>query len=636
VALSVTAVAPASAGALAPGVVAPLTCIVDNDPPTDQAACPRSGDAIDTIDDIALSPDGRTVYGASGASDAVVTLNQTGGGSLAFAGCIEDNDPPDGPDACATSTDGLNSAEDVVVSPDGRQVYAVSMNDDAIVHFNRAADGSLSAVSCIDDNDAGDGPDTCGASTDGMDNPHALAISPDGNDLYVVTSADNAVVHFDRAPITGTLIATGAAGCYEDNDVGPDACATTAPGLDGSDDIAVSPDGRSVYATSNDSGDSAVVGFARAPNGNLAPLSCIDDVDAAESPETCAATAEGLADIERLALSPDGSSLYTVSGEDAAIAHFDRDPATGALSPRDCLGGDDCPDLPVGSLTGAQGVGVSPDGRFVYLSSAGTDVVLTLRRAGDGSLAQAGCAKKTILAGCQAAPLFGNPRGLVVSPDGNRLYLADDGSQTVQTLATEEPPSCVGRGSSGSPGAVQTVGLDCSDPNGEAVTIEIVGTPANGSLGGIDQAARTVAYTPNAGFAGIDSFTFRAIADGAASAVVTATIFVAAPDPVPPDPVPPEAPPAVDATAPDVRITSGPSGKTKDATPTFGFSSSDPAAAFECSVDGKATTPCSSPFTTAKLAKGAHTFFVIARDPAGNVSAPASRGFKVKKKRRRR
>ena len=81
-----------------------------------------------------------------------------------------------------------------------------------------------------------------------------------------------------------------------------------------------------------------------------------------------------------------------------------------------------------------------------------------------------------------------------------------------------------------------------------------------------------------------------------------------------------------DTTAPDTTITAGPSGTTGDSTPTFSFTS-EAGATFECRVDGGAWSACSSPFTTAALADGPHTFEVRATDGHGNTDpTPASRG----------
>ena len=86
----------------------------------------------------------------------------------------------------------------------------------------------------------------------------------------------------------------------------------------------------------------------------------------------------------------------------------------------------------------------------------------------------------------------------------------------------------------------------------------------------------------------------------------------------------------VDTVSPDTTITSGPTGTINDATPTFGFGSPDAGATLECRVDSEAFGPCASPYTTAALANGSHTFQARATDAAGNTDpTPASRTFTV-------
>jgi outer membrane protein OmpA-like peptidoglycan-associated protein len=66
------------------------------------------------------------------------------------------------------------------------------------------------------------------------------------------------------------------------------------------------------------------------------------------------------------------------------------------------------------------------------------------------------------------------------------------------------------------------------DPEGQTLTIGTVGTPANGTASIVNGAIR---YTPNAGFAGTDTFTYTAVdTDGNSdSATVTVTVSNAAP-----------------------------------------------------------------------------------------------------------
>lgn len=81
----------------------------------------------------------------------------------------------------------------------------------------------------------------------------------------------------------------------------------------------------------------------------------------------------------------------------------------------------------------------------------------------------------------------------------------------------------------------------------------------------------------------------------------------------------------VDGTAPTAMITSNPTNPSNDATPTFGFSSPDATATFQCQVDGSvAFTACTSMYTAPTLADGMHTFRVRATDPVGNTGPEAT------------
>lgn len=91
-----------------------------------------------------------------------------------------------------------------------------------------------------------------------------------------------------------------------------------------------------------------------------------------------------------------------------------------------------------------------------------------------------------------------------------------------------------------------------------------------------------------------------------------------------------------DCVAPSVKIDSGPKKKTKKAKAKFSFSSNDGKAKFECSLDGKKFSACTSPTKVkVKKKKGKHTFSVRAVDNNGNKSDEADYTWKVKPKRKK-
>ena len=84
------------------------------------------------------------------------------------------------------------------------------------------------------------------------------------------------------------------------------------------------------------------------------------------------------------------------------------------------------------------------------------------------------------------------------------------------------------------------------------------------------------------------------------------------------------------AAGPETTLVSGPPGVTTNASPSFAFTSPDPAATFQCSLDEGVFAACASPFTAQPLAAGDHSFAVRAIDAAGNADpTPATASFQV-------
>ena len=367
------------------GFFLPVTCWGDTD--TGDPDCVNADNGLDTATSVAVSPDGKSLYVASYGDDAVVAFSRLPGVSeeLGTLGCVDDNDSPQGPDACAQSTDGLDGANSVAVSPDGKSVYVASREDDAVVRFNRnLATGGLTPSDCWDDNDSG--ADSCGHVTNGLTGAMSVTVSPDNNSVYAasgITGGDDALVHLHRDTGTGELTA---AECYDDNDSGTDTCLLSGEtnGLGGVRSPVVSPDGTSLYVAA--SSDDAVTRFTRAANGLLTPAGCIDDHDAGQGPDDCGMgnTVPALDGAHSLTISPDGRSVYVTSFADQAVAGFDRNMASGLLVFLGCIddndtGPDTCTQTTNG-LNGASWVAVSPDGTAVYTAGFQDDALAWFER----------------------------------------------------------------------------------------------------------------------------------------------------------------------------------------------------------------------------------------------------------------
>jgi 6-phosphogluconolactonase (cycloisomerase 2 family) len=350
-------------------------------------------------------------------------------GDLTPRGCIDDNDfgtdPQQGEDNCADSTNGLHAVLDLVISPDGESLYAISEDDNAVSRFRRNTDtGALTPRGCIDDTEFG--VDNCGDSTGGLERPGAIDISPDGKYVYVVTEGDNAIVRFRRDPQTGALTPRG---CIEDNEVGDSECADTTTGLLTVSGLAMSPNGKSLYTTSE--GDEAITRFKRdTQTGALTPKGCIEDNEA-EAVE-CADSTVGLESVTSVVVSPDGESVYAASEHDSALVRFNRDTGNGALTPRGCIEDDDFAALECArtgkALGSAEGIVISKNGKTIYVASEGDSAVSRFHRNPDnGAITFKGCTDDNDL----KAPECGKhtnglaeASALALSPDGASLYVA--------------------------------------------------------------------------------------------------------------------------------------------------------------------------------------------------------------------
>ncbi len=284
---------------------------------------------------VAVAPDGRFAY-VAGRSDHSIAIfeRKLTTASLEYQGRAQNN---------AGGVKGIKYVMDLAISPDGRHLYAAGYGDNAVAVF--AINSSTGALSFLESIKQGQ---TLGGETvDGLTRPRALTISPDGRNVYVNAYSGHSLAVFQRLT-NGRLLFLEH---FKDGVDGVD-------GLRSAIDVAVSPDGTSVYTTGY--GDHALVLFSR---------SLVDGrLRYEERYKEGSGGIDGLAGAIAVAISPDGRHVYAAGKSDDALALFKRDVSTGTLSYvkryKDGVSG-------VDGLNGVRNLLVCPDGRHVW--AAGTD-----------------------------------------------------------------------------------------------------------------------------------------------------------------------------------------------------------------------------------------------------------------------
>jgi len=332
---------------------------------------------------IVVSPDGQYVY-AAGASN-----------TIGFCSIPEDPALP----FCGTDSD---------CSPSGRPcIRGVRKRSDALVSFKRDHTGHLRFAQTVSF-----GPDAAEPELriSATGNPLGITVSPDNSYIYIVLTNSQTIVVLKRGPNDDLSFTQKIVGSNADQ---------TPPQLQSARAPLVSPDGHNVYIAVGtlflhdppppvDERGGVVV--MRATDGILSyvesKVNGADDVPA-----------QTLSSPTRLAMDPEGKSLYVAALGDSALTVLQRDPVTGALtfvdSQRNLVGG-------VSGLTNVRDVAVSPDGKFVYtVSFADRSVATFARNMTNGAL--------TFIGTISTGPMSDNPwhpTRLVVSPDGKYVYVA--------------------------------------------------------------------------------------------------------------------------------------------------------------------------------------------------------------------
>lgn len=243
-----------------------------------------------------------------------------------------------------------------------------------------------------------------------------LAISPDGKNGYLIipffdAEGERAALWvYDRNPATGSLVQKqGTAGCIAR---GREKGCARGRALHTGFEIAISPDGRNVYATTA----VGVAIFNRDPStGNLTqPAGANGCITSYRKENPTCAPGRTLAG-GSIAVSPDGLNVY-IGSFNGSLAVFDRDPATGALTRKS---GSE------GAMSGGSEVIVSPDGKNVYAATFEDGIKTFDRDPATGALTRvpgrAGCVSEKGKGGCRRGHEFIG-FGLSISPDGRNVY----------------------------------------------------------------------------------------------------------------------------------------------------------------------------------------------------------------------
>ena len=377
-------------------------------------------DGLKSVGSLALSPDGISLYAVAASDDSIAAFRRDPAtGLLTFVTAYFDDDS--GSPHAGEVNFGLNSARDVAVSPDSRHVYATGSLDAAVGIFSR--NPATSALTFVE------------AEVDEVTlaGAYGVVVSPDDAHVYVATRASDSVVSFSRDIATGALTLID----VERNFSGG------VTGLDSVEGIAISPDGKHVYTAAgsdlNFSGSNAIGVFARGTQQGSAEFGKLTFVEALveEGLDGSGNTVDGLNEVSRLIVSPDGRHVYSTTNVEPLdfdwVAVFARDSDTGRLTFVESHPGppDPFPAVFCSGVISDCGVAVHPDGSVVYAANTN----------GVGVFARDSATGKLTFSELECG-YFGlgvaSTDKVVVSADGKHLYTAEF-PFGVAMLMTEAP-----------------------------------------------------------------------------------------------------------------------------------------------------------------------------------------------------
>jgi DNA-binding beta-propeller fold protein YncE len=408
---------------------------------------------------VAVTPDGKLAFVADYDTSTIAAYVRSADGTLTFHQCIAGSATT----GCTTAPL-ISQPRDVLVAPDGKWVYVVSQGAAMIAAFHIEIDGSLSYATGISACVSANGANANGVAGTCVEDAHLssptyAAISPDGANVYVASYGNDSVEAYARNAATGGLTPLpNAAGCVSPTLSGCGA----APSLGGPIDADVSPDGSNVYVT-GDNSDTLHV-FNRGTDGSLSFASCYGagascssgrglthpfGVVVSPDGRTVYTASKGSSEADGVVARFDRSTASATLGRlDQPAGAAGCVAEAGQPNPGQCATGH--------GLAGAQRLAVAPDGRSVYVTAQGANAVAVLDRDAAGDITErsgaAGCVSDTGADGCTDGKALGGAVAVAVGPEGRQVLVAGSAGDIAlfgRSLDTDAPQTTITKGPSG-------------------------------------------------------------------------------------------------------------------------------------------------------------------------------------------
>ncbi len=316
------------------------------------------------VSDVLLSADGKTLYAAGSGDNSVVVFSRSlADGSLTF---LERHS------SGVFGVIGIEGVKSIALSDDGMHLYATGPLTNSMAVFTvDQTDGRLSFEQSLQN--AVDG-------ASGLISASDVAVSVDGKHVYVTSDIDNSVNVFLRNPNSSSL-GFGQLSYMASYTNGVDGVA----GLSGASALTLSKanDGDFVYVLG--SAEQSVVVFSRDVSTGVLTF--------VEFKQNGTSSVEGLTLGRDLMLNADETSLYVAGFTENALVQFDRNTTDGTLLFVNALNDGDPLLLPgenIDGLSGASGVFLPSDDTHVYIAASGDNSIAAFGRDNSGTIGQNG------------------------------------------------------------------------------------------------------------------------------------------------------------------------------------------------------------------------------------------------------